>query len=252
MKYRILFYILLLTSYIQVYPQTLDRSTNNIGISVSYTHANLLDNVISANEYTGSMLSYGLEYKDIDKSKLTSLEFFYNKANELKFLNTSASSVIFSTIYKHLILISNTEIIKNPTIFYIGPAVEMFYHNRRQKVASRSAVNSNAHFLSCNLVAFGTSDLNKNLNISAEISASLFSYNIRPVSTILNDNKMSPSALLPFYESTNIKTLFTAEYDITSLISLEIGYRFSYSNILNWDHFRLSQDNLFISTGVSF
>jgi hypothetical protein len=223
-----------------------------IGLLAGYSRTQVIDEYISKNEYSGSSVLLGGIWEDRLESRISEMAFYFNKIENLQFINSAATVYDFTTTYKYFYTVSETSLFNNPLNLFLGPGAGIYVHLRDQKFALSSKSFSFASLITADFSFKAELMLDKYLSIGAVFALSPFAFGGRSPSLIDDDNLETPVGFLTLFDMLHFNTIFSIHYRLTKMIEIKGGYLFRYSSIDKWQNFLLIQDNLILQTGVAF
>ena len=228
------------------------QNKSQIGLSIALNKAQIIDEYISKNEYSGSSISYVGIWENHTDTHISELIFDFNKINDLRSNNSKAIVYDFTTAYKYFYSVKETTLFDKPLHLFLGPGASIYFHYRDQKVANSSKALSVASLITVDIAVKAELILTEKFEVLSSISLSPFSFAGRTPSAKDSENLPTPVGFLYPFNLLNVKSSFGVKYKVTNNIFLRAGHSFRYLQIFKWDKFRLLQDSFYLQFGVNF
>ncbi|RKY87441.1 hypothetical protein DRQ09_04505 [candidate division KSB1 bacterium] len=249
---KVVIIIMILT--VEIFPKSVKPQSKQNGVYISYQigHLSLIDELISNQQYCGSLSGWEIKWIAGDSSQITQLGFNYILGKRIKNFSVEAEVQNFTLYYDWLLKSDIFRIFSKECTFYSGPSVLIFLHTRRQDIGNTPLEKSNLGSISINIYNRIAFRITPAFCLMSDFRLSLFSFTGKTVDTVPGEQEPSNLKVLSGFSAVDLYSIVSFRWFLQKYFSLTFEYFFNLKQVSVWDYYRSLTDNISLKLGIWF
>jgi len=223
-----------------------------LAIAYRISHLSLIDELISEQQYSGELTGGEFNWITTNESRITQLGLVYAKGSQIKNFNIAAEVQQISFYYHKLYKVTDFQLFAKSGSVFIGPSLQVFFHNRQQDIGNTPLESSHVGLASLNFYSRIHIRVTAAVFLITDLQVTVLSIAGKTERSLPGEERSGNVKFLTGLAATHIESKLGVRWMMQRHLAFQLAYTFNWRRIIPWDYFRSLSDNLSIQLGINF